>query len=131
MPSWRTCDISFIYQCGDRISRGNGSHLLTDTKKNLLPSLFSMVILSPRPPSPKKKKKVVREIREQKFSCIHTKALFTKHKRVFLHYLDYREWVPCACSHQSISHIVSAKALQKLKIQSLKAHRHITHRCEI
>lgn len=82
-------------------------------------------------PPPKKKKKVVREIREQKFSCIHTKALFTKHKRVFLHYLDYREWVPCACSHQSISHIVSAKALQKLKIQSLKAHRHITHRCEI
>lgn len=88
-----------------------------NTKKYQLSSLFSMVILLP-PPHWSPRKKVARENREQKFSCINTKAPFTTHKRVFLHNLDNGEWVTSAYSHQSISHIISAKALQKPKIQA-------------
>lgn len=53
-------------------------------------------------------------------------------QEAFLHHLDNGERVYYAGSHQSISHIISAKVLQILeKMQSLKAHGLITARCEI
>ena len=95
---------------------------LTTTKSGGYP-LFGRV--SSDPP----KKEAPRETREQMLPCMHTKAPFTTHKRVFLHNLDSGGRVTSAYSPQSISHVISAKVLQKPKVQGLKAHRCITDRC--